>query len=612
MTPCPQCQDAHVQQPCPCSRRCVPWRRRPSIAVSTRRKRSLRARATPPRRRSPASCPGLPAERSCPVGLAFAASTLGGGRGWERGFILVWVARLRARPKDAIATPPDLSETRGSTGGNAAAVSVSLLLTSLLGVGQAVVLAFLAPDELSRDAFFAAYAIYLPIAVFAASMRASIIPLLGPIESDDRGFAARATGVLGSCSLAGLACAVAVVLATPILREILGAQLTADAKRDFVVVLLLLTAAAYLHVHAALLSSVLAGARNFRFSALWYPASGALGLAISAGALPAIGVEGAAMGVLAGTTLLAAAHTVKLRRYGVTVNPLRGLRSLGQTAQRGAYLVGNAALGWSTPLALAIAVAALPAAPGAITAYTYAFFLVLLMLNVSSLPIGLVRLPDFVELARSEGPGAVRELVAQTHVFALAAFVPLVVLVLAFGDALLAGIFHSAMPAETIATMAAVAESLCVLAFGTLVFQLSHAAAVALGRWRVSFVVCVLGLVVLASVLALAGEVGAVTVAIIHSTVICVSAVALVVALFGRESVPFAAKVCWGAAPGLALAFVCALPRIVVGEDPGLPAALLAAGCGLALYAALTVLLRPVVRRPIQAALGSRTAPSVL
>ncbi|MDQ3728931.1 MAG: hypothetical protein M3355_05020, partial [Actinomycetota bacterium] len=156
------------------------------------------------------------------------------------------MSRLRSGPAGATTSRSNLSETRGATGVNAAAVSISLLLTSLLGVGQAVVLAFLAPDEASRDAFFAAYAIYLPIAVLAASMRGSVIPLLGPIEGDERAFAARANRVLASCSLAGLACAVAVLLSTPILREIVGAELTGDAGRNFVVVLLLLTAAAYL------------------------------------------------------------------------------------------------------------------------------------------------------------------------------------------------------------------------------------------------------------------------------------------------------------------------------------------------------------------------------
>ncbi len=519
------------------------------------------------------------------------------------------MSRLRSGPAGATTSRSNLSETRGATGVNAAAVSISLLLTSLLGVGQAVVLAFLAPDEASRDAFFAAYAIYLPIAVLAASMRGSVIPLLGPIEGDERAFAARANRVLASCSLAGLACAVAVLLSTPILREIVGAELTGDAGRNFVVVLLLLTAAAYLHVHAALLSAVLATARNFRFSAAWYPTSGSLGLVTSAAAVPLVGVEGAAVGVLAGTVLLAGAHTVELRRYGVVVNPLRALHARRETVQRASYLVGNAALGWSTSLALAIAVAALPGWSGAITAYTYAFFMVLLMLNVSSLPIGLVRLPDFVEVARSEGRDGVRELVGQTHVFALAAFAPLAVLLLAFGDAFVMGLFGSAMPGRTIVTMADVAACMTVLASGSLVLQLSHAAAVALGRWRVSLAVCVAGVGALAAVLALAGEVSAITVAVIHSAVICASAISLVVALFGRQALPFARKVWWGAAPGLALACVCALPRIVVGDDRGLPVVLLAAGCGLALYSALTMLLRPVVRRPVKAALGSRAAP---
>ncbi len=205
-------------------------------------------------------------------------------------------------------------------------VSASLVATSLLGAAQALLLAFLVDEQAARDAFFAAYSIYLPLAVLAASMRSSVVPLLARPDLDDEAFLGHARAVLAACALAGLAIAAAIALSIPLLRVTVAGGLD-DAGRDrFVVVLLILVVAIYLHIHSALLSAVLVKARSFRFSAIWYPVSSLVALALSAALLPSLGVAGAALGVLAGTVVLASAHTVELRRYGVHVQPHVALR----------------------------------------------------------------------------------------------------------------------------------------------------------------------------------------------------------------------------------------------------------------------------------------------
>ncbi len=254
-------------------------------------------------------------------------------------------------------------------------------------------------------------------------------------------------------------------------------------------------------------------------------------------------------------------------------------------------------------IGLAIAIAALPAVAGTITAYSYAFFIVVLLLNVTSLPIGLVKLPDLVELAREGGPAAVRPQLARTHVLALVLLVPLIVSLLTFREPLLQGVFGQALGTETTHLLAQIAAVLCGFAFGSLVLQLCHSAAIAMGRWRTSLAVCSAGVVLFAVLLAAAGETGAQNVAALHSVAACATALLLTVVLFGRGAIAFAAEVVRGAAPAIGLAAVCALPRVVTGPDPGLVVALLAALGGLAAYAALARLLCRDLTAPFAAGL---------
>jgi peptidoglycan biosynthesis protein MviN/MurJ (putative lipid II flippase) len=491
---------------------------------------------------------------------------------------------MTAPPSSPRAT---LSSIAGTTSANAMLVSASLVATSLLGAAQALLLAFLVDDQGARDAFFAAYSVYLPLAVLASSMRSSVVPLLARPDLDDEAFLGHARAVLAACALAGLAIAAAIAVSIPLLRVTVAGGLD-DAGRDrFVGVLLILIAAIYLHIHSALLSAVLVRARSFRFSAIWYPASGLAALALSAALLPSLGVTGAALGVLGGTLLLAGAHTVELRRHGVHVHPHVALRDPLAAVRRGAYLIGNAALGWSTMIGLAIAIAALPAVDGTITAYSYAFFIVLLLLNVTSLPIGLVKLPDLVDQAHAGGPAAVRSQLARTHVLALVLLAPLIVSLLAWREPLLEGVFGDALGTRTTEVLADTAAVLCGFALGSLVLQLCHSAAIAMGRWRASLVVCSAGVVLLAALLLAVGDSSVVTVAALQSAAACATALMLTAVLFRRDALALAADVIRGAAPAIGLAAVCALPRLLTGSDPGLVIAALAALGGLAAYAVL-------------------------
>jgi peptidoglycan biosynthesis protein MviN/MurJ (putative lipid II flippase) len=497
---------------------------------------------------------------------------------------------------------PSLASIGGRTSLNAMLVAASLFATSVLGAAQALLLAFLVDEQAALDAFFAAYSIYLPLVLLAASMRASVVPLLA--EPGDDGFLSHTRALLAVCALAGLAITAVVALAIPVLRVTVAGQLEDAGRNRFALVLLILLVATYLHIHAALLSAVLVKARDFRFSALWYPIGGTVALALSAALVPLLGVTGAAVGVLGGAVVLASSHTVELRRYGVHVQPRAALTRPLTAIRRAGYLIGNAALGWSTMIGLAIAVTALPPAAGTITAYSYAFFLVVLLLNVTSLPIGLVKLPDLVELAHASRAGDLRSQLARTHVLALVLLAPLVVSLITFREPLLQGIFGQALGAGTVDLMADTAAVLCGFAFGSLILQLCHSAAIAMGRWRASLAVCSTGVVVFALLLVAAGQPGALTVAALQSAAVCATALLLTAVLFGRDAVPFGADVIRGAAPVVGLAAVCALPRLATGSAPSLVVALVASLAGLAAYAALARLLCRELTAPFVAGIS--------
>jgi len=83
-------------------------------------------------------------------------------------------------------TPQRLMSSRRSLSLNSALVSVGLLLTALLGAGQALVVLFIVGPSQSTDAFLIAYAVYSPFALLGATMRRTLVPLLGTIDSEDR------------------------------------------------------------------------------------------------------------------------------------------------------------------------------------------------------------------------------------------------------------------------------------------------------------------------------------------------------------------------------------------------------------------------------------------
>ena len=194
-----------------------------------------------------------------------------------------------------------LSET--SLSHSSVIVSASLLLAALMGAGQALLVVFIIGEGNDTDAFLAGYSIYFVFAGFGASMRASVVPLLGHAETDE-GFRARVAEVLSRIRLIGLVALGVLLLVSPFAGQVLTHGLPADDRWTAVLTVLILSPAAYMQLQAASASATLTAGRRFLFSATLYVASGVVALACSAVLLEAIGILGGAFGLLAGAVVL--------------------------------------------------------------------------------------------------------------------------------------------------------------------------------------------------------------------------------------------------------------------------------------------------------------------
>ena len=338
---------------------------------------------------------------------------------------------------------------------------------------QAFALLVVCGTEPKVEAFLAAYAIYLPIAVLASSLRATVSGLVSR-EADEGG--ASAGDVVSRCVLfGGLVAAVMLVLA-PLLAPTLSGDLRADAGHTTLLALCLLLPAAFMHVVAAALSGALGAAHEFRFSALAYVSTGTISLAVSIAMLWAIGPLGAGVGVLTGTLLLAGAHLRRARSHGIVVRLSR--RAMRDRAQWRlvAEVLSGAALGFALQANFAISLAAVGSQAGSITAYSYAFFMTSMILSLSSLPLALVSLPALVGEVRRRGDRAVADHIVKYAPFAFAAVLPLVAGFLGFGRAIIGWVIEPFTGVAVADLMFAVGQSLVLMTVPATLFYLASAA----------------------------------------------------------------------------------------------------------------------------------------
>jgi peptidoglycan biosynthesis protein MviN/MurJ (putative lipid II flippase) len=491
---------------------------------------------------------------------------------------------------------------------SSAIVSVSLLAAALFGAGQALLLVLIEGEGSKTDAFLAAYALYVVFAIFGGSLRASVVPLVraGSEEDLERRVSELGSRILG-IALAAFALLIAV---SPVVGQALTLGLPANARWTAVASLLILAPAAFCQICAAALSASLTAARRFALSSLLYVLAGAIALGCSAVLIALIGVLGAALGLLVGAVLVLAGHALYLRSVGVGFHPhLSGLRDRAQR-DLALNLIAGAAVAIAFQVNLAISLSVVSDETGAITAYTYAFFLVSLCLSISGSSLALVTLPDLVTRIAREGAAAAREHLVTVAPYMFAVLAPMLLGFAAYGQPVLDAVFADSLTQPTIDLLYDIGLLLCAMAIPTALLFLTTSITLATGRSRMFVRVGLISIVVHAAIVIPLSTLGPRAVAAGQIASSAVMTALLMAVTFGPSWPKLALQALGRSLPALVFASVFVLLRLPLGSDIDLAVALGFAALSAIVYTALVVMLWPrvgaafvdLVRRPAKPA----------
>ncbi|MFN8223062.1 MAG: hypothetical protein U0R50_07380 [Gaiellales bacterium] len=257
----------------------------------------------------------------------------------------------------------------------AAITGVSLVFQSALAVVVGVILAREFGRNAETDGFFAAYGVFIVLALAANAIRLVVLPPLARARAENR--LAQETSAWATVLAAGLAPLLVLVL---VLRRPIADFLTGDGPdlslETAAHVLPIVVVAGVGQIYAGLLASALAALDDYITSAVAFIVSSAAGLIAILLLLDRDGVEAVATGMvvngLGATAVMATMLFGRARRASM---PASGVRPSGWTL---AARVVQAVRGCALPLALQGSyLMCLPLAPhegvGAVTSFGYAF-----------------------------------------------------------------------------------------------------------------------------------------------------------------------------------------------------------------------------------------------
>ncbi len=490
----------------------------------------------------------------------------------------------------------------GSDGGlarSSAVVSVGLLFATLVGAGQAFLLLFFVREGPETDGFLAVYSVYVAASLLGVSLRRSLVPLLGPVGEDELAFRDKANELLQRVSLASAAAALLLLAASPLIASFLTEELPPDARRTALTALLILSPAAYLQMRAGAVSGVLNAVRRFPVSVGIYVGSSLVGLVASAVLLHLVGVLGAPLGVLVGAASLHGGHSYYARRrFGLRSN--RAWRRLADRAQLRllTFLLSGSTVSLAQQLTLTVALAAVARANGPVTTYTYAYFIVIMMTNLSSYPVALVALPGSVEAIARSGPAAARGQVLRPATYIAAVLAPMMAAYAGFGEVLLRFVFGSVLSSASLALLYVLGLILLTMVLGYSVFVLAGSVLLALGyRLRAAAVsgFSIAGHAVLLFGLASRGPEA---VAWGHGVAALLAAGAMLAAVFAGDALRVAGGLVSRAWPAFALSTVFLAAGWLSGGDRSGWIVGVSLVLSTLVYCSLTVVLRPSVAEP--------------
>lgn len=507
-------------------------------------------------------------------------------------------------PKPADTTPSEDSQTarRPSMSRDAMLVGVGLLATTIFGALQALVLVLIADVGEQTDGFLAAYTVYSGIAIVGISMRRSLVPLL--LDGTAR-FPERACELLSRVALLGLAAGVLiVVLALPI-SVLLTHGLSTTARDTAFTTLLVLAPAGALQILSGAASAALSAMRRLPFSVGLYAGSSLIAVATSALLLVAFGIIGAAIGVAAGALCTAAGHVTYLRRSGVRLR-MRPAWACDREQRRLVLTQLSAGvLGASQQLTLAVALSAVAINPGDVTTYSFAYLLVMVLLNVTSAAVSLVAVPSLVEAVAARGRRALEDQFLRLAPYVFAVLVPLLATLALFGRPFVDLVFGAVMSDGHAAQIFHLTTILALAGIPASVFVLCISLILAVRENTKAATTAIASVLIHVVVLSAVAQEGPTVVAFGHVGAASVSALLISFAVFGRSTPRVVARLACRIAPAFGLGMVFPIAAVALGTTaPSLAQAGVAIVVAVVTYAALAALVwKPVARpflRPLQ------------
>ena len=516
----------------------------------------------------------------------------------ERGPTMVAMT-IGAPPRPPAEEPPALIATSASAAHSSVVVAVSFLLSNLLGGVLALLIALIIGEGPETDGFLAAYSVYLTLILFGSTLRIALVPLLGSL-SVEADFRRRAQDRLQRLLTVAAVAVVVVIVSAPLLGRALVPNASHDAQTTASASLALLALGAYCQIWAAALSAVAGAVRRFTVSALLYVASSIVAVVLGGALMETIGIYGAAIGVVLSAAVLLGGHFVYLRRFGFVALP-----SWGRLRERASWTLtltalAGAAIPFALQIDLTISLAAVSSETGAVTAYTYAYFLTVVLTGVTASSLNLVTMPDLLVALEEHGRRAGRDYLRAVTPFGVFLYLPVAVGYASLGRPVVEAVLGGRLGADTVDLFWDLSRIFLVMGLVWTVVVAGTTIALSQRRYRQLAIVGATMLVLQAALVVAVASEGAIAVGIVHA---CIGSLLLFVPLvlvFGRRAgVETAGAVRLSLpAAGLVLIFPAAG---VLGVGDTVAAALALLVVGAALYVALGALLWPSVgRRTIQ------------
>ncbi len=402
--------------------------------------------------------------------------------------------------------------------------------------------------------------------------------------------------MLGRLTTVGAVATFGLIAVSPGLGPLLTTGLPDDATVTAIVSLVILALASYCQITAAALASALAAARRFNVSAALYAAGTGASVALASILMVGIGILGAPVGVLGGSVLLLIGHRAYLRRFDFRAHPSAAHATERQTWRLAGLASAGAAIALGLQLQLTIALATVSGDVGAVTAYTYGYFIAALLASVTIYVVGFVMLPGLLIALEKHGQSAVAEYLGFAVPLAAFLFVGVAAPYAVFGRPVVDAVLGGALSVETIDVLWDSSRLFLAMSLGLAILSPLSAALLAVRRYRalVLPVAWLLAAHALTTII-VATVAGPVSVAAVHSVLGVLLVVPVAALGLGHGWWRVLAGLVFRLLPAGALALVFPLIAFALGDPDDLAGAIAASALGVSIYGAAGAVAWPAV-----------------